>query len=454
MITYDLMLDRQRLIGADKFTIAANANNTIFLHFHFDRSWRRFDSKAAVFRNYASEYYIIEITADRAKVPWEVLTHQGEFELSVIGFEDEKVLTSDKVEILVEESLLPEDCKTLSPSEVLFDRFKRECIAQAYLDYEDEINELKRTHIIEKMALAEQINEANERTQNVIEEKNNEIEQLNIQHEKEKIVLGNQIRELNTVMFGYKEKADKWDLIDTAVSQKTYINSTLWSGGKEKFILPMLNTSSIPAFAQGNFSANLMEIGLDLSSATVFTGVFSSHQSLRKLELKNAHNITSFANMIEGCNTVKTVSIDSLKSCNSLSYFASEAKNLEIVNFGADVAAGAYDRAFYGCSVLREINGIIDCSFATNIGRMFIGCASLEKVMFVENTISVSGIDFSSCTKLSRASMINIFNALYTGASNTLTISSHAFENNFDQAEQEEWIAFVTEIKGWVLTIK
>lgn len=454
MITYDLMLDRQRLIGADKFTIAANANDTVCLHFHFDRSWRRFDSKAAVFRNYASAYYIIEITADRAKVPWEVLTHQGEFELSVIGFEDEKVLTSDKVEILVEESLLPEDCKTFSPSEVLFDRFKRECIAQAYLDYEDEINELKRAHVVEKMTLGEQINEANERTQNAIEEKNNEIEQLNLQHEKEKIALNSQINELNTEMIGYKEKAEKWDLVDVALGMKTASTYPLWSGGNRKFRLPMLNTSAISSFASSNFSSNLTEIGLDLSSVTSFAMMFASHKGLEKIELKNTQNVTTFANLLESCKTIKTITIDSLKSCNTLYHFANEATLLQTVNFGSTVEVGNYDKAFCSCVLLKEINGTIDMSFSSTTTSMFAGCSSLEKVTFVENSIGGNSIDFSSCVRLSKDSMINIFNALHTDASYTLSLSVYAFDNNFTPEEQEEWISFVTETKGWALIKK
>jgi hypothetical protein len=50
MINYDLILQKQKLLGADRFTLAANANETMCLHFHFDRHWRVFDSKAAVFR--------------------------------------------------------------------------------------------------------------------------------------------------------------------------------------------------------------------------------------------------------------------------------------------------------------------------------------------------------------------------------------------------------------------
>lgn len=452
MIKYDLTLEKQRLIGADKFSIAANANETVCLCFHFDRSWRRFDSKAAVFRNCASEYYIIEIVADRAKVPWEVLTREGEFELSVIGFEDEKVITSDKVEILVAESLLPEDCKTFSPSEVLFDRFKRECIAQAYLDYEDEINELKKAHIAEKMLLGEQINEANERTKDVIDEKNKEIRELEISHNVEKADLNGKIAQLNNDVAFYKEKAEKWDMVDYAISLKTAPTHALWAGGTKEFSLPMLNTSSISAFSANNFGSKLKEIGLDLSSVKTFSSMFASHNVIEKIELRNTQNVESFANTFEASKTIKTVSIDSLEKCNTMNRFANGATLLQVVNFGTVSAAGNYERAFSGCTLLKDINGCFDMSFATNASSMFSGCSSLETVRFVENTIGVN-IDFSSCVRLSKESMCNIFNALYPNDLCTLTVSIFAFENNFTEEEREEWTEFVTKTKGWELNI-
>ncbi len=452
MIKYDLTLEKQRLIGADKFSIAANANETVCLCFHFDRSWRRFDSKAAVFRNSVSEYYIIEIVADRAKVPWEVLTREGEFELSVIGFEDEKVITSDKVEIIVAESLLPEDCKTFSPSEVLFDRFKRECIAQAYLDYEDEINELKKAHIAEKMLLGEQINEANERTKEAIDEKNEEIRELEISHNIEITGLNTKITQLNNDIAFYKEKAEKWDQIDYAISLKTSSTQTLWSGGTEEFSLPMLNTSSISVFASSNFSSKLKEIGLDLSSVKTFSAMFASHNAIEKIELRNTQNVASFANTFEACKTIKTVSIDSLEKCNTMNRFANAATLLQEVNFGTVSAAGNYERAFSGCVLLKDINGCFDMSFATNASSMFSDCSSLETVRFVENTIGVS-MNFSSCVRLSKESLCSIFKALYPTELCTLSISRFAFENNFTEEEREEWIEFVTKTKGWELSI-
>lgn len=452
MIKYDLTLEKQRLIGADKFSIAANANETVCLCFHFDRSWRRFDSKAAVFRNNVSEYYIIEIISDRAKVPWEVLTHQGEFELSVIGFENEKVITSDKVEILVSESLLPEDCKTFSPSEVLFDRFKRECIAQAYLDYEDEISELKKAHIAEKMLLGEQIIEANKRTKEAVEEKNKEISELETSHNIEKNSLNNKIVQLNKDIDYYKEKADKWDMVDYAISLKTASGYALWSGGTDDYSLPMLNTSSITAFSSNNFGSKLKKIGLDLSSVKSFSAVFSSNNGIENVELRNTKNVESFASTFEGCKTIKTVSIDSLEKCNTMSRFANTAPLLQEVDFGTVSAAGNYERAFLNCSVLKEINGCFDMSFATNVSAMFIGCSSLETVRFVEGSIGKS-IDFSSCIRLSKESMCSVFKGLYPTDLCSLTISMFAFENNFTEDEREEWIDFVTNTKGWELNI-
>ena len=452
MIKYDLTLEKQRLIGADKFSVAANANETVCLCFHFDRSWRCFDSKAAVFRNSASEYYIIEIASDRAKVPWEVLTCQGEFELSVIGFENEKVITSDKVEILVSESLLPEDCKTFSPSEVLFDRFKRECIAQAYLDYEDEINELKKAHIAEKMLLGEQIAEANKRTDNVIEEKNKEINELEASHSAEKVSLNNRIAQLNNDIAYYKEKADKWDMVDYAISLKTTPTYALWAGGSDEYSLPMLNTSSITAFAASNFGSNLREIGLDLSSVSQFSGIFTSNSRVEKVELRGTANVQSFASAFEGCKTIKTISIDSLEKCNTMNKFANGATLLQSVNFGTVSAAGNYEKAFYNCTVLKEINGRFDMSFATDVSEMFVGCSSLETVRFVESTIGKS-IDFSGCIRLSKESMCSIFNGLYPTDICTLSVPVFAFENNFTEEEREEWIEFVTKTKGWELNI-
>lgn len=455
MITYDLMLDRQSLIGADKFSVAANANETLSLRFHFDRHWRRFDSKAAVFRNSDGEYYIIEVKDDRAQIPWEVLKNKGEFQLSVIGYEGEKVLSSDTVDIEVEESLLPEDYQTYSPSEVLFDRFKRECIAQAYLDYEDEIKQLKESHLAELVQIAQDVSKSNTQYEARLDEKDEEIRQLELAHTAETNAFRTQIADMDEQINYHKEKADKWDLVDYAMSFKTSNSQTIWTGvNGQVFDLPMINTSSMSTFSSNHFGNGLRTIGLDLTSATTFASIFAAHKSIERLELRNTQNVTSFYGMLEDCVTIKYVSIDSMKSCGTLARFAVYARNLLSLSFGnEEIKVGTYEKAFQGCRLLKEINGRFNMDYATNVSYTFNGCYSLEKVEFVENTLRMS-LSFGDCFNLSRDSMISIFESLSPDVSATLSVSEHAFETNFTQEERSEWLDYVTDTKNWVLALQ
>lgn len=452
MITYDLILDRQRLVGADRFSVAANANETLSLRFDFDRHWRRFDSKAAVFRNSDGEYYIIEVKQNRVQVPWEVLKKTGFFELSLIGYEEEKVISSDMVEIEVAESLLPEDYKTFSPSEVLFDRFKRECFAEAYLEYEDEISELKSSHLAEMIQISQEIKKAEAEHEAQLAAKDEAISQIEFSHEVETNELKSQIAEMNTLMECYKEKADKWDLVDYAVSLKTTTNQNLWSWSKDSFELPMMNTSSIVTFSASSFDSKLKGIGLDLTSTTSVANLFSSHKSIERLELRNTGKVTSFASLIESCSTIKTVTIDNMNGCGTLSRFAYNASNLLLVSFGTDVVAGAYDYSFLGCRLLKEVDGCLDMQYATKVNGMFDNCHSLETVRFKEDSLCLS-MDFGGCPNLSKESLISIFRSLSPDHSGSLSISQYAFETRFSEEEQSEWLDYVTDTKSWTLSM-
>ena len=72
MVKYELRIEKQQIFGAEKIAIAANANETVSLHFCFDSSWRIFDAKAAIFRTAQNKYYIMEIKSSSVTVPWEV----------------------------------------------------------------------------------------------------------------------------------------------------------------------------------------------------------------------------------------------------------------------------------------------------------------------------------------------------------------------------------------------
>ena len=77
MINYDLILQKQKLLGADRFTLAANANETMCLHFHFDRHWRVFDSKAAVFRNAENRDFRLAVNSPVYGTDFEVWEYEA-----------------------------------------------------------------------------------------------------------------------------------------------------------------------------------------------------------------------------------------------------------------------------------------------------------------------------------------------------------------------------------------
>lgn len=453
MITYDLMLEKQRLLGADRFSVAANANETLYLRFNFDRHWRRFDSKAAVFRNSDNQFYIIEIIANRSKIPWEVLTKTGEFDLSVIGFDSVKIITSDKVTVRVNESLLPEEYRTFSPSEVIFDRFRRECIQQAYRDYEDEINNLKAAHAAEKLLLGEEVLKAKDDMQKAVELKDAEINRLT---DKYSLVIGelnSRLLEADNTISELQPKADNWEMVDYAMSMAKSTSQSLLLCGTAEYKLPMLNTSSVTSLFSNSFSSYLREVGLDLTSITSFAAMFATRNGLERLTLRNTHNITTMANAFEGCKTIREITFDKLSSCNNMERFALNATLLEKISFSDLTSVQDLGRAFEGCVALKEINGEFDLRTATDISGMFYACYSLETVRFVRSSIRKS-ISLGSCINLSRESMISVIDGLSEDVTDTLYLSVKAFEENFPTPdEQEEVLDFVTDEKAWTLSL-
>lgn len=454
MIIYDLTVARQRIHGADRISLAAHANETLALRFHFDRHWREFDSKAVIFRNHAGEYYIIELHNNIARIPWEVLTHDGEIEISVIAFEDEIVLTTNKVNINVSESLMPEEYLTYSPSETLFDRFKKECTAQAFLDYKDEIENMKRDYERRIVSLGEEINSANARTEEVRNEKNNEIAEINHNHSAELRQLNDEIANKNERIDYLTEKAYKWDMIDYALSLKTSAAQALWNEGTDKYALPMMNTKNIKTISSSHFSNNLTEIGMNLESATSLNSVFSGKQGIKKIVLTNTDNISSWQEAFKNCSSLRILTIGNVKNANSLYSICGGCTSLEKITFGKLERITSMLSSFTNCTVLREIEGVFDCTLVSDFSYAFDGCANLEAVSFKENTIRNS-ISLANSVKLNKDSMQSLFEGLCDEVSKTVTISKYAFDNNFaTDDEQEEILDYITDVKGWTLTLR
>lgn len=452
MVKYELRIEKQQIFGAEKIAIAANANETVSLHFCFDSSWRIFDAKAAIFRTAQNKYYIMEIKSSSVTVPWEVLCVDRDFELSVIGYDGAKVLTAGKVDVRVVSSLLPEDCKTLSPTETLFDRFRQDSISEAYRKYEDEIDSLKRSYEKKIVELGNQISKANDNTENVEKTKNEEIKKLKQDHAAEVHSLNTKIEEINKTLAAAKIKANNWDLVDAAMSDKTRSNFAPWTGGTKEYKLPFFNTKNMQYLSTGNFDGHVSEIGLDLSSATSLDEMFRLKECLKKVELRNTDKLTTMVNAFSNSVALREVTLGNLTQCTSAKWAFFDDTSLERVTLGKNGIINNFFATFSGCISLKEIIGDLNLIAAITVQGMFENCTSLQTVSFVKETIGID-INFGSCKSLSKESMMSIFDGVVKNGERDLTLSRYAFENNFPTAaEQNEIINALTK-KNWSLNL-
>ncbi|MBQ7548067.1 MAG: BspA family leucine-rich repeat surface protein [Clostridia bacterium] len=453
MVTFELGVVKQRLRDTEKVLLAADANDTISFRFHFDRNWRLFGTKAAIFRNTLGEFYIVEIRDDRVTVPWEVLTHDGVIELSVVAFDGEDVLTTECEELRVGRSLLPDEYKLLSPSETLFDRFRLESRAQAYQDYRDEINSLKASYE-EIIAELEQTAAASEgEHQAALAQKNAEIAELEYRHSVDLNALNTRIIELGAQLDAANEDAEKWGLVNTALGKATGSNQPLWGFSAGEYRLPDLNTVGLTALTSTSISSDLKEVGFDVSSITSLEWLYLNKNGIEKLRLKNAGGVTSYSSTFEGCQTIREFSLDSASGCTSMRHMFTNAQSLERVTL-ADVSnVENFDGMFYNCIVLSRVDGVLDLSSATSVNGIFSGCYSLESIRFERDSIGVS-LDMSHCISLNASSIRSIARGLQPAAGGTLRLSRYAFERAYaTEEDRDEIYDIVVNEKEWVFSL-
>lgn len=450
MITYDLSLERQNLLGADKFSIAAESNETVSFRFHFDRSWRIFDTKAAVFKSSHGKYYVIDIVSNSVTVPWEVLRDTNGFELAIVAYENEVVLTSKKVSISVASSLLPEFCRQLSPSETLFDRLKTEAENTAFLAYKDEIQSMKTEHDRKVIELNEQIADEQQNTEDVREQKNAEIAEINYQISVTQNTHNAEIAALQAQLATLQEKAHNWDLVDTAISGKTNASQPLWLGGTEPFELPMMNTCSCTDISKLSISSNLTKAGFDFSSITNMSNMFSNKSGFEEIKLVNSESVTTTERAFDNDIALKKADLGNLLNCQSLYCTFSGCTSLEEVSIGTPSCYTTAAHMFNSCYALKTINGTFSSFICTNYSNSFLNCANLETIRFAENSI-ISSVDLGDCVRLSKESIYSAANALSADHTATIYFSEHAFAVNLTAEERAEVTNLIRNVKGWTL---
>ena len=118
------------------------------------------------------------------------------------------------------------------------------------------------------------------------------------------------------------------------------------------------------------------------------------------------------------------------------------------------------NQTFYQNSVVTTIDGIMTSENVTYSNNVFQNCTSLVNLE-IQGTIGQNGFNVQWSTKLSKASIISIINALSTTTTGlTLTLSKTAVNNAFETSEglgdgttSQEWLNLIATKSNWTISL-
>ena len=143
----------------------------------------------------------------------------------------------------------------------------------------------------------------------------------------------------------------------------------------------------------------------------------------------------------------RTTNSDTNQSYGNDRFFISCSKLEEVEDI--KMPAGYYYRTFRGCVSLKTI-AVLRFNSATMINDVFYNCYELLNLT-IEGTIGQSGLDLQYSTKLSKASITSVMNALSASASGkSITLSKTAVNNAFTTAE---WTALAGTKSNWTINL-
>ena len=156
---------------------------------------------------------------------------------------------------------------------------------------------------------------------------------------------------------------------------------------------------------------------------------------VEKLKYSDTSNGEVFSDMFYGCSELTTIpQIDTTKGTS-------------------------FDYMFYGCSKLTTIPQI-NTSNGEVFNNMFSSCSALTNLT-IAGSINTSGMNFRSATKLSKASITSVVNALSASASGkSITFSKTAIDSAFetssgaaDGSTSDEWLNLIATKSNWTISL-
>ena len=197
----------------------------------------------------------------------------------------------------------------------------------------------------------------------------------------------------------------------------------------------------------------------DTSSGTNFGSMFSSCSNLTTIPQIDTSSGTNFGNMFYYCSNLTTIpQLDTSKGTNfgSMFYYCSKLTTIPQLNTSSGTS---FSNMFDHCSNLTEIPQL-DTSSGTNFSTMFYYCSNLTNLTMT-GTIKANGMDLHYSTKLSKASIISVINAL-SDTTNALKVQlskiavNNAFETSSgvaDGSTSEEWTTLIATKANWTIAL-
>lgn len=181
---------------------------------------------------------------------------------------------------------------------------------------------------------------------------------------------------------------------------------------------------NMSSYASG--CTSIIEVSLGaLTNATNISGAFSGCTSLASVTIGAAPKATNAQQIFYGCPNLKDVSI--------------AISGGLLTDFGY---------AFFKCTTLQRVTGVIDFTNATSVHGSFQGCSSLEEVRIKGLKVD---LDLSDCVRLSMDSVRYLVDNLQQSTGKTISLAG-AWQTAHT-AEAREYAQKAT-AKGFALTFR
>ena len=237
--------------------------------------------------------------------------------------------------------------------------------------------------------------------------------------------------------------------------------ASMFQGCSSLTTIPQLDTSNGTSFSSmfNSCSALTTIPQLDTSKGTNFGYMFNYCSKLTNIPQLDTSNGTSFSSMFVNCTDLTNIPQLDTSNGTDFNYMFRGCSKLTTIP-QLDTSKGAnFGYMFNSCSALTTIPQL-DTSNGTSFIHMFYNCTDLTNLTMT-GTIKANGMDLHYSTKLSKASIISVINAL-SDTTNALKIQfsktavNNAFETSSgvaDGSTSEEWTTLIATKANWTIAL-